>query len=183
MEPQTVSTRTYAMHFGAYMGIYWTLKFILLPLSFTIPFLSFLFIGLTLGVPFMGYYYLKSFRDKYCGGYISFSKAMIFVILVYFFASMIVSVAHFIYFQYIDDGLVFNAIKSTSDQLLALNENSADYDLLKDTFSELLTSWNDLTATDITLANFSRNIYIGFILSIPTAILGKRIAKPTNLEE
>lgn len=183
MEQRKVSTRTYAMHFGAYMGIYWILKFILLPLSFTIPFLSFLFIGLTLGVPFLGYYYLKAFRDKVCGGYISFSKAMVFVLLVYFFAAMLVSVAHFIYFQYIDDGLIFNAIKATSEQVMALNENSADYDLISDTISDLMTSLNDLTPADITLANFSRNIYIGFLLAIPTAMIGKRIAKPTNLDE
>ena len=45
----------YAMLFGTYLGGYWILKFILFPLGLTIPFLSFLFVGLTLCVPFMGY--------------------------------------------------------------------------------------------------------------------------------
>lgn len=48
------------MHFGTYMGAYWILKFILFPLGLTIPFLLFLFFGLTLGVPFMGYYYART---------------------------------------------------------------------------------------------------------------------------
>ena len=43
----------YAMLFGTYLGGYWILK-ILFPLGLTIPFLSFLFVGLTLCVPFMG---------------------------------------------------------------------------------------------------------------------------------
>ena len=50
----------YAMHFGTYMGAYWILKFILFPLGFTIPFLSLLFMGLTIGVPFIGYHYVKT---------------------------------------------------------------------------------------------------------------------------
>lgn len=178
MEQRKVSTRSYAMHFGAYMGIYWILKFILLPLSFTIPFLSFLFIGLTMGVPFLGYFYLKIFRDKVCGGYISFSHAMLFMMLVYFFAAMLVSVAHFIYFQYIDNGLIFNAIQSMSKQVLILNEGHAEYTQMEEMINEMIKSFNELTPSDITLANFSRNIYIGFLLAIPTALIGKRIAKP-----
>ena len=36
----------YAMLFGTYLGGYWILKFILFPLGLTIPFLSFLFVGI-----------------------------------------------------------------------------------------------------------------------------------------
>ena len=61
------------MHFGTYMGIYWILKFILFPLGFHIPFLSLLFVILTLSVPFIGYHYAKMYRDKICGGSIQFS--------------------------------------------------------------------------------------------------------------
>ena len=50
------------MHFGTYMGVYWILKFILFPLGLSIPFLLFLFFGLTLGVTFMGYYYARTYR-------------------------------------------------------------------------------------------------------------------------
>ena len=64
------------MHFGTYMGIYWILKFILFPLGFHIPFLSLLFVILTLAVPFIGYHYVKMYRDKICGGSIQFSHAV-----------------------------------------------------------------------------------------------------------
>lgn len=47
----------YAMLFGTYMGGFWILKFILFPVGLSVPFLLFLFMGLTLCVPFMGYYY------------------------------------------------------------------------------------------------------------------------------
>ncbi len=78
------------MHFGTYMGIYWILKFILFPLGFHIPFLSLLFVILTLSVPFIGYHYAKMYRDKICGGSIQFSHAMLFTIFMYMFASLLV---------------------------------------------------------------------------------------------
>lgn len=86
----------YAMHFGTYMGAYWILKFILFPLGFTIPFLSLLFMGLTIGVPFIGYHYVKMYRNKICGGAISFAHACLFTLFMYMFASLLVAVAHYI---------------------------------------------------------------------------------------
>ena len=98
----------YAMHFGTYMGIYWILKFILFPLGFHIPFLSLLFVILTLAVPFIGYHYVKMYRDKICGGSIQFSHAVLFTIFMYMFASLLVAVAHYAYFQFIDHGFIIN---------------------------------------------------------------------------
>ena len=62
----------YAMLFGTYMGGFWILKFILFPVGLSVPFLLFLFMGLTLCVPFMGYYYARMYRNQVCGGGISF---------------------------------------------------------------------------------------------------------------
>lgn len=71
------------MHFGTYMGIYWILKFILFPLGFHIPFLSLLFVILTLSVPFIGYHYAKMYRDKICGGVSIFACHALHYIYVY----------------------------------------------------------------------------------------------------
>lgn len=54
----------YAMLFGTYMGGFWILKFILFPVGLSVPFLLFLFMGLTLCVPFMGYYYARMYRNQ-----------------------------------------------------------------------------------------------------------------------
>ena len=177
MKQGSSNIQQYAMYFGTYMGIYWILKFILFPLSFKIPFLSFLFVGLTLGVPFMGYYYLKIYRDKACGGIISFRKAFAFTFLVYMFAAMLAAVAHFIYFQFIDHGAIYLAMETQIKVLLEVNEGSADYNSLEDTFKEALDYMAGLTPTDITLDNLSRNTFLGIILAIPTALIGQRNTK------
>ncbi len=105
------------MHFGTYMGIYWILKFILFPLGFHIPFLSLLFVILTLSVPFIGYHYAKMYRDKICGGSIQFSHAMLFTIFMYMFASLLVAVAHYAYFQFIDHGFIVNSYIQLWDEV------------------------------------------------------------------
>ena len=121
------------MHFGTYMGIYWILKFILFPLGFHIPFLSLLFVILTLAVPFIGYHYVKMYRDKICGGSIQFSHAVLFTIFMYMFASLLVAVVHYIYFQFIDHGFIVNSYIQLWDELMtntpALAENK---DIIKE---------------------------------------------------
>lgn len=90
----------YAMLFGTYMGGFWILKFILFPVGLSVPFLLFLFMGLTLCVPFMGYYYARMYRNQVCGGGISFLHAWVFTVFMYMFAALLAAVAHYIYFRY-----------------------------------------------------------------------------------
>lgn len=102
----------YAMLFGTYMGGFWILKFILFPVGLSVPFLLFLFMGLTLCVPFMGYYYARMYRNQVCGGGISFLHAWIFTVFMYMFAALLAAVAHYIYFRFIDHGYVINTCET-----------------------------------------------------------------------
>ena len=171
----------YAMHFGTYMGAYWILKFILLPLMFAIPFFQLLYVILTLAVPIIGYYYVKIYRDKVCGGAIQFSHAVLFTIFMYMFASLLVAVAHYIYFQFIDHGFIFNALADFWNQAIeqspALQENK---ELMKDMFDA--DKINSLSAIDITMQMLSSDVFFGSILAIPTGLMVMKKAKPGNNE-
>ncbi len=72
-----------AMRYGTGMGLLWAFKFMLFPLGLRIPFLQLLFIVLTIGVPFLGYIFAKKFRERHCGGSITFSRAFLFTLYVY----------------------------------------------------------------------------------------------------
>lgn len=111
-------TQRYAMLFGTYMGGFWILKFILFPVGLSVPFLLFLFMGLTLCVPFMGYYYARMYRNQVCGGGISFLHAWIFTVFMYMFAALLAAVAHYIYFRFIDHGYVINTCETMVDTRL-----------------------------------------------------------------
>ena len=147
------------MHFGTYMGIYWILKFILFPLGFHIPFLSLLFVILTLSVPFQ------------------FSHAMLFTIFMYMFASLLVAVAHYAYFQFIDHGFIINSYIQLWDELMtntpALIEN-------KEVIKETIDTARSLTSINITMQLLSWDVFWGSILAIPTALMVMKKAKPEN---
>lgn len=170
----------YSMHFGTYMGVYWILTFILFPIALSIPFIQFIVTGLTFGVPFLGYYYVKTYRDKVCDGEISFRNAWAFIIFMYMFASLLAAVIHFIYFKFIDHGFVINEYTKLLNQYAA-NQPKEVADLI----DQMIANLYSMTPIDITLQMLSSNMFVcGILLGIPTALFAmKRKRKPQNTNE
>lgn len=168
----------YAMHFGTYMGAYWILKFILFPLGLTIPFLLFLFFGLTLGVPFMGYYYARTYRDKVCGGTIRFLQAWVFIVFMYMFAALLTAVAHYIYFRFIDHGFIIDTYLNMLNGVTKSDVSGMEGYISQ--LREALGTVNTLTPIDITMQLMSQNVFYGSILAVPTALFVMRKPKPTE---
>ena len=163
------------MLFGSYLGGFLILKFILFPLGLTIPFLSFLFVGLTLCVRFMGYYYVRMYRNIVCGGGISFLHAWIFTVFMYMFAALLTAVAHYIYFRFIDHGFVINAYESQID---ILNQSGVPgIEAYANMFQETLETVKSLTPIDITMQLVSWNVFCGSLLALPTALFVMRRKK------
>lgn len=165
----------YAMLFGTYMGGFWILKFILFPVGLSVPFLLFLFMGLTLCVPFMGYYYARMYRNQVCGGGISFLHAWVFTVFMYMFAALLAAVAHYIYFRFIDHGYVINTCETMVDTLAQSNMPGMDSYIA--TYQEALETARLLSPIDITLQMISSNVFWGSILAFPTALFVMRRKK------
>lgn len=169
------------MNLGTCMGIYWTVKFALIPLGF--QFSAYLIVAysvLTLAVPFIGYRYAKIYRDKACEGYLGFGGACIFLLGMYLFASMFASVAHYIYFAFIDNGFLvasMNAILKAAAEIEA--PSATDMDALNQSM-DLISSMN---ATDITLQCLSSDIFMCSLISVPTALLVARYPKKVQDSE
>lgn len=110
----------YAMNFGAVMGGYYIGKFCLFPISLRSSFAGMLFLGLTLMVPFLIYRLTTLYRDRYMGGNITFSHALAFAILTMGFGSLLASVAHYIYFAFIDGGMMVETLEQNIEQMASL---------------------------------------------------------------
>lgn len=164
-----------AMRFGTGMGLLWTFKFMLFPLGLRIPFLQLLFIVLTLGVPVLGYVFAKKFRDRYCEGTVTFSRAFLFTTFMYLFASMFVAVVHYIYFRYIDGGFVFDAYREILNQL----KETAGTELMSslNQFEEVINLSSALTPLQLTFQLISNNMFYGMLIAVPTALLVMRKKK------
>jgi len=160
----------YAMQYGTYMGLYWIFKFIFFPLGLQVPFLELVFMVLTLAVPVLGYVYARRFRDRYCGGYLSFFKALAFCFLMYMFASILAAVAHYIYFQYMDNGYVLKAY----DKVLRQAGGMEGVETFVKQMNDVLDTFRQLSPIRLTMQLISQNMFYGSLMAFPTALLVMR---------
>ena len=169
---QPISLQQTAMYFGTLMGLFWIIKFTFLPLGFTIPLLQLLFVLLTFFVPILGYLYARKFRNRYCGGSITFSRAFAFTVLMYLFAALLAAVAHYIYFRYIDNGFL---IDSYIGQLEAMKPTATEE--LKESIDQFIEGFSlisSLSPIQLTFQLISQNFLYGTRLALPTALLVMR---------
>jgi len=161
-----------AMYFGTFMGIYWILKFTLLPLGFNNTWLHFLFLGLTIYVPFLSYKLTRIYRDRFCGGSIEFSHAWLFSCCMFVFASLLTAVAHYIYFQFLDHGFIIGRIEETMrlfKDTLPADQKESLQDL--DTSIALVKS---LTPIELTIQFMGNNLFYGSLFSLIVAMIVKK---------
>ena len=164
----------YAMLFGAYLGVYWIIGAVIFPLGLANPLLFLLFIAFVIGGPFVGYYYVKTYRKQACGGYISFSHAWFFSMLMYVFAALLAAAAHYIYFRFIDGGYIINTYTSLINDFFSQNTTAADMTPYKEQMEQALEQLSKFTPIDITMQIFSNNIFWGILLAIPTALFAMK---------
>jgi hypothetical protein len=167
MAENNINLRRHAMHFGTYMGIYWIAKFILFPLGLSNLFLMLLFFVLTIAVPFIGVHYARSFRDKICGGGITFMQSGIFMIFMYLFASLLAAIAHYIYFRYIDNGYVINTYTQMFEQIKSLPEVVEVFEQYH--YQETLDEIRSMSAIEICVQLLYQNMLYCSILALITA--------------
>ena len=164
-----------AMRYGTAMGIFWTIKFILFPLGMTNPLLLMLFFFLTLVVPVVGYQFARKYRDRECGGVISYSRAFLFTAFMYMFAALFATIIHYVYFKYIDNGLIVNTYYDMLNQLSAGATGE-----LETSINQLRAAWDviaQLTPVEFSLQLISQNIFYCIIIAIFTALLVMRYKK------
>lgn len=166
----------YAMLSGTYMGIFWILKFVLIPTGMTTPLLLFLFLCLTLCVPFLAFRYTKAYRNNACDGSISFLHAWAFNVFMFICASLLTSVAHYVYFEFIDQGYLLGVCESMLQTLKG--ESIPGMEAYTRQMEESLNILSALTPTDITLQMLANNIYNCALLSIPIALFAMKRKSP-----
>lgn len=158
----------YARLFGTYMGVFWILKFSLFPLGLANEFLLIAFAVLTLCVPYLGYRYLRMYRDQVLSGSINFLQGWLFVLGVYCFAALLTAVAH----RYIDQGYILSTYEAMLQALSATDVPGME--AYTNQLNQVLAQLRTLTPIDITMQLLSQNIFYGSLLAVPTALLAVR---------
>ena len=175
---------SYAMNFGAVVGLYYIGKFCLFPLSLYSTMAALLFLGLTVVVPFLIYRLVKRYRDQYCGGKIDFSRAFTFSMLIMAFGSLLVAAAYYIYFAFIDNGTMVGAVVQSIEQLQAVDlstleganaEAIAQFDQYIEVMQQTVAQLQAMSPIDITMGMLSNNVSWSVILSLPIALVVKNL--------
>ena len=94
---------------------------------------------------------------------------------MYLFASLFVTIVHYIYFRYMDNGLIVNTYQGMIDQMATVATGDMTKSL--DQFRTALDIISSLSPLEITLQLLTQNIFYCTILAIPTALLAMRHQK------
>lgn len=151
-----------AMSYGLALGIYWVVKYIFNMVSPYYPYWIVVYWGTSIIVPYLGYVLTKRYRDD-LGGSITFGQAWQFGVLLYFFAALIVSVMHYIFYRFVaPPDYMAHAVSQTIESLKQANVDS-----------QIIQSIETLDFSPIHLAlqGILNNILYGVIFSIPVALL------------
>lgn len=173
-----------AMNMGLIVGAYYIVKFCLFPLSMHSTFAAMLFFGLTMMVPFLVYRLVKVYKDRYAGGSIDFARAFSFALLVMAFGSLLASVAHYVYFEYIDNGLVVSTLAANIEELAAVDlgaiegidtaegaEAVEQYTRFIEMMNTTLQQLQAMSSIKMTVGMLSNNVSWAFIVALPIALV------------
>lgn len=95
-------TRAFARQDGFFLSLVWIASFIGAMLAHKWPSLSLISFIFAISTPFVVSYTLKLFRDKALDGLISFRRAWFYAMETYFYATLILTVVQFVYFEWGD---------------------------------------------------------------------------------
>ena len=172
MTDQRKTFQEAAMRYGTMMGIFWTLKFVLFPLGMQSPLLLMAFFLLTLIVPVVGFFLVRQYRDRECEGVLTFSRAFLFTSFMYLFATLFVTIAHYIYFRYLDNGLIVGTYQEMLTQMNTVA--TADMKASIEQFQQALDIIAGLSPLDISIQLITQNVFYCTLIALPTALLVRK---------
>ncbi|MDR1937106.1 MAG: DUF4199 domain-containing protein [Tannerellaceae bacterium] len=150
-----------AMFYGLLLGTFWIIKYIFFILGTTHPAMGFVYWILTSLTIVFAYIFTKVYKIL-IGGRIGFFHAWQFGILLYFFAALIVSLLHYVFFRHLaPPDYVANMIDAAVNMIKEINPQA----------EEALNGMPAFTPIRLTLQGILNNVFYGIILSLPVATL------------
>lgn len=156
----------FAMEWGVYMGLYFVVKFVFEVCSMNSFFCNAVSLLMLLCIPVVLYYAMRKY-DVMSGLKAYFAQLWMMGIMLFFFASLICSVAEFVFYQYINPGYVAELF----DRALALIKES---EMLSDTISledmhKAIGAGVLPTPLQMVMQSIWSNVFFGSLLSMIVA--------------
>ncbi|MDR1258271.1 MAG: DUF4199 domain-containing protein [Tannerellaceae bacterium] len=150
-----------AMFYGLLLGIFWVVKYLFFIWGATNPSISVVYWVLTPITIVFAYIFTKVYKIQ-IGGCIRFSHAWQFGILLYFFAALIVSLLHYVFYRYLaPPDYLANAVGMAMDMIRDINPEMA----------ETMPETPVFTPIRMTIQGILNNVLYGILFSLPIAAI------------
>ena len=167
-----VQLKAFARQDGALLSLVWIGGFICYIQGMTNPLMGMLAVLLIIASPFFAASRLRHFRDYAREGLISFARGYAYTVLTFFYAGLLLAVALYVYFAYIDNGFLLgklNEVMNSEEGRQAIKAYGM-VEQMREGMKELAS----LRPIDYALNMLTINIMTGFFLGIPIAALMQR---------
>lgn len=195
MDQKRISLTQHAMHYGTSMGIFWIISFAIFVAACYTPSLFTLFVITLLAVPVLAWWMARDFRDKIMGGYIHWVHAWSFTTFIFLFAGLLAGVAHYIFFAFIDHGVIMDlGISYYTDALKQVQEGTGNFGetfataeaaeqktqvvAMLEQIIDMLKKLKITSPINLAINIFTSNIFYGSIISLVVALIVQK--KPKN---
>ena len=167
--PEYVQLKAYARQDGFFLALLWIASFACYIMGITNGLLGMVAMMLAVMTPFFVAGRLRRFRDEGREGVISFRRSYAYTVFVFFYGAVLLAVAQFLYFAYMDNGYLlstFSKIVSSAEGKEMLQQYGMTQ-VAEDSLSEMAS----LRPIDYALNILTVNIMIGFVLGVPIGLV------------
>ncbi len=167
-----VQLKAFARQDGALLSILWIGALICYIQGLTNPLMGMVAMIIIVVSPFYAANRLRHFRDYAREGIISFRRGYAYTVLTFFYASLLLAAALYIYFAFIDNGYLLGKFT----EMLSTEENRQVLKMygMTDQINEGLKNLASMRPIDYALNMLTINIMTGFFLGLPIAALMRR---------
>ena len=167
--------KAFAKQDGALLSLLWIGALACYIQGLSSPILGMIAMLLIVASPFYAANRLRKFRDEARQGIISFMRAYGYTVLTYFYGGLLLAVAIFAYFQFMDNGYLMS-------KLMDILNTEQGQQMVKvygmaDEISQSMEQLAKMRPIDYALNMLTIIISTGFILGLPTAALMRRELK------
>jgi hypothetical protein len=167
-----IQMKAFARIDGAMLAVVWIGSFACYVAGMATPFYGMVAMVLMLSTPFFVGIRLGKFRDVGLGGLISMRRGWAYSVYVFFYAAVLLALAQYVYFAYIDQGYLMMAFTQalSTPEAKQMIENAGMQQAIK----ESLQSMGELRPIDYALNVLTVNILLGIVVGLPIGALMKR---------
>lgn len=167
--PEYIQLKAYARQDGFFLALLWIASFACYIMGITNGMLGMVAMMLAVMTPFFVAGRLRRFRDEGREGVISFRRSYAYTIFVFFYGAVLLAVAQFLYFAYLDNGYLLSTFSKivSSDEGRALLQQYGMTQMVDESLVEMAS----IRPIDYALNILTVNILIGFVLGVPIGLL------------